>query len=148
MKTCNKCETLKEDSEFHKSKKKGLQAFCKACRKTIDHAYWKIRALDPVAMSTKQAYGKSRIKERHEMMFQYFMEHPCVDCGETDPIVLTFDHIRDKHFNVSDGMRQGYSMSTIWAEIAKCEVRCGNCHLRKTAKDFGWYTYKLQQPKE
>jgi hypothetical protein len=65
--------------------------------------------------------------------------NPCVDCGETDPIILEFDHItNDKHFNISDAVRHGYSMKKLIAEIAKCEVRCANCHRKKTYERSGW----------
>jgi len=57
----------------------------------------------------------------------------CVDCGESNPIVLEFDHvIGDKVGNVSDMCRKSYSTSTIKNEIRKCEIRCANCHRKKT----------------
>lgn len=65
--------------------------------------------------------------------------NPCVDCGETDPIILEFDHVGDdKHFNISDATRHGYGMKKLIAEMAKCEVRCANCHRKKTYKRGGW----------
>jgi hypothetical protein len=36
-------------------------------------------------------------------------------------------------------MISGYGWNRILAEIAKCQVRCANCHRRKTARDFKWF---------
>ena len=56
-------------------------------------------------------------------------ESGCVDCGETNHIVLDFDHItNDKYKNVSDMVFEYYSIDAIQKEIDKCEVRCSNCH--------------------
>jgi hypothetical protein len=53
--------------------------------------------------------------------------------------VLEFDHIGDdKKFNISDAVRKGYSMKKLTEEIAKCEVRCANCHRKKTYERGGW----------
>lgn len=41
--------------------------------------------------------------------------------------------------NVSNISRMGSSAKKIIAEIEKCEIRCANCHRRKTAKQLGWY---------
>lgn len=65
--------------------------------------------------------------------------NPCVDCGEADIIVLEFDHINDdKHFSISDATRSGYGIKKVIAEMAKCEVRCANCHRKKTYERGGW----------
>lgn len=64
----------------------------------------------------------------------------CIDCRITDPLVLDFDH-RDrsaKIANVSRLAANTSNMGKIMAEVAKCDVRCANCHRRKTAIDLGW----------
>lgn len=67
----------------------------------------------------------------------YLEAHPCVDCGESDPIVLEFDHDRSqpKLFNIGEAVTRAMSIKTLSAEIAKCEVRCANCHRRKTRRE-------------
>ena len=75
-------------------------------------------------------------------LFDYLSSHPCVDCGETDHRVLDFDH-RDrttKHANVSYLLCSA-GFERLKAEVAKCDVRCANCHRRKTAKDGNFYRH-------
>jgi hypothetical protein len=72
-------------------------------------------------------------------MVAYLLEHPCVDCGEADPVVLEFDHMRDKVKAVSVLLSNGHEWKQILAEIEKCEVRCANCHRRRTATAGKFY---------
>jgi hypothetical protein len=80
-----------------------------------------------VAFNRKvQAKNKKRVLE-------WLSEHPCVDCGEGDPIVLEFDHVLGKKTdNIADMVNSCYSWPRILEEIAKCVVRCANCHRRVT----------------
>lgn len=63
-------------------------------------------------------------------------ETPCVDCGiELPPQVMEFDHVRgEKLFTISHWHRfriKGTGKTReqlIKEEIAKCEIRCPNCH--------------------
>jgi hypothetical protein len=59
-----------------------------------------------------------------------------VDCGETDPLVLEFDHLRDKRFNIGNALPYR-NWASILAEIEKCAVVCANCHRRRTARRIG-----------
>ena len=71
--------------------------------------------------------------ERMQFLIEFFRERPCIDCGESDPIVLEFDHLTDKAFDVSAGLRT-HKWETVLQEIDKCEVVCANCHRRRTAR--------------
>ena len=68
----------------------------------------------------------------------------CADCGESDPIVLEFDH-RERALKVASVSRMmaTSTWSTGLTEIAKCEIRRVNCHRRQTSSQFGW-TKQLQ----
>jgi hypothetical protein len=73
------------------------------------------------------------------LAYDYLMTHPCVDCGEGDPVVLDFDHIdpATKTGEISWFIRR-QDLAGLATEIEKCEVRCANDHRRKTARDFGY----------
>lgn len=66
----------------------------------------------------------------------------CVDCGEFDIVVLDFDHRDGKSANVSRLTHSECSLARLDDEIAKCDVRCANCHRRKTAAEFGYYRHR------
>jgi hypothetical protein len=77
------------------------------------------------------------MENRMAFLLEYFSQNPCADCGETDPLVLEFDHLGDKQFNVAKGIRDR-NWESVLAEIAKCEVVCANCHRRRTARRGGF----------
>jgi 5-methylcytosine-specific restriction endonuclease McrA len=68
----------------------------------------------------------------------YLIAHPCVDCGEADARVLDFDHVGEKSFGISTAIANSLNVETVGAEIAKCEVRCANCHRRRTYETRGY----------
>ncbi len=75
----------------------------------------------------------------------YFKKNPCKDCGESNIIVLDFDHVNPKlkKFNVSTMIIHDMSMEKIQKEIDKCEVRCSNCHRIKTARTNKHFRYTM-----
>lgn len=110
---------------------------CKPCRREYGIAYYqknksRINAHRLVNMARYRARNRKNID-------RYLSINPCVDCGERDVRVLEFDHVRgQKEYNIADFVRIGTAWKRILLEIAKCEVRCANCHRRKTAEQFGW----------
>ncbi len=142
MKNCNKCKLDKADEDFaFRNKKEGtLQPYCRKCRKDIDATIWETS--EGFRQRKLENQAKNRLRNR-QFVYEWLLEHPCVDCGETDPVVLDFDHQKDKIKGVAK-MLASASLEIIIAEIAKCVVRCANCHRRKTAKEFGYFRF-LQQ---
>lgn len=140
-KICNKCKLEKSIDEFSfRNKQKGTkQPYCKVCRKNIDSVIWLTDSDFRVKKLARQKSYKIRNKQ---YVIEFLLAHPCVDCGESDPIVLDFDHLLDKTKGISE-MIEDSSLLTIKKEIEKCEVRCANCHRRKTAKDFNWFKAKI-----
>lgn len=107
----------------------------------------------PNRSSNKQYYkGKSKVsrtvlRERgKQYVIDYLLTHPCVDCGNDDIEVLEFDHVEP--LNDYKAPRVGTlverSLAKIDEEIAKCEVRCANCHARRTRRMNG--TLRLTPP--
>ena len=138
MKTCTKCFLHKPIEEFPwKYKLLGKRhSVCKECMAKRsnewyhDNKEWHIQNVTEHRLADRERAQKFAL--------EYLSTHPCVDCGETDPLVLEFDHVRgEKRGHMATLIRNGATIAKLQEEIDKCEVRCANCHRRKTVKEKG-----------
>lgn len=137
-KTCSACGQILDSSCFYpaKNRKDGLQSMCKGCGKERSARYHQEHRVERNAQF--RASSKARRRENQQFVFDYLSQHPCVGCQEDDVLVLQFDHVRgEKKESISRLLACGFPRKTIEAEIAKCEVRCANCHTRKTLQERG-----------
>ena len=83
---------------------------------------------------------KKLTRQNQQNLIEYLKIHPCVDCGEQDIRVLEFDHVRGKRkYRISSMIYSGRSWKNLLREIAKCDVRCANCHSLRTYKNsYRW----------
>jgi hypothetical protein len=137
-KKCTSCKVEKLLEEFAKKSKNRLHSRCKECVKIyVREHYLKNKEY---YIDKAQQHNKRYRKDGRQFIWDYLKEHPCVDCGEKDPIVLEFDHFKDKEYTISNMVHKSISIKKIQSEIDKCEIRCANCHRRKTAKQLNWYS--------
>ncbi len=139
MKQCNKCGEVKELDDFaFRNKAKGTKSpTCKQSQKDYAKANYQEKTqyyIDKARQSNKTASDRNK-----QYVIDYLKSHPCVDCGESDIEVLQFDHVemvRGRGNRIANF--RTHSLDTLKKELAKCEVRCGNCHIRTTRKQMGW----------
>ena len=138
LKVCTKCKQLKPYKLFpYRENQRRYDTWCRPCYAEKARRYR--RTKPELIRSRKHSYERARRLERQLWVIDYLKSHPCVDCGESDPVVLDFDHVRgQKTESVTRMLMAGYSTKTLLKEIEKCEVRCANCHRRKTARTQGW----------
>lgn len=127
---CYRCERLLPDVAFSRSRE-GRQYRCRrCCREYFLNRGDVHRHQSAEALRIRRARAKTHILEHLRL-------HPCVDCGETDPVVLEFDHLETKHAGVSTLAHDGARLDRIDREIALCEVVCVCCHRRRTFERRG-----------
>jgi hypothetical protein len=120
------------------TKRGGFGSYCKQCKLEYDKQYY---AKNDSRQKWQREQNKKVAKRNQDYVWNYLLNHPCVDCGESDPVVLEFDHQKDKISGVGKMSSKQVSISKLQAEIDKCQIRCCNCHRRKTARTLGWHSY-------
>ena len=140
--TCTKCFLQKPIEEFGWKDRtiKKRHAVCKKCTAKRSSA-WYYENKD-AHIQNVMAHKKIDRQEARQFVFDYLSSHPCVDCGEADPVVLEFDHVNGKEATVARLIANAVSLQRLQQEIDRCVVRCSNCHQRKTAKERGWFRGK------
>lgn len=137
MKRCSACGEVKPFAEFMWRKKAtgDRDSYCRPCRVNYKRSHY--AANQERYVRNAGAYTAMLLLKRTNWLLDYFEDHPCVDCGESDPVVLEFDHLRDKDFDIGVGIRSK-NWEVILAEVEKCDVVCANCHRRRTAYRGGF----------
>jgi len=143
---CTRCKEEKPIERFNfKRKSLGVrQCQCKDCTRFLIKNHYN-RNKKYYLEKTKKRNLRLRL-EIFEYISRYLLKNPCVDCGESDIRVLEFDHNKNKGVKfqtVSFLIKYQYPLGKIKEEIEKCEVRCANCHRKKTAQDFNWLKNKM-----
>lgn len=136
LRRCGRCRQTKELDAFawRRQAKGQRDNYCRPCRADYKQEHY---------TENRQRYvdnAKKRkdvvIRERLAYLREFFSTHPCLDCGETDWVVLEFDHLSDKLFAISREVRDR-NWESVLREMAKCDVVCANCHRRRTARRGG-----------
>lgn len=115
-----------------------LQRYCS--RRCRNKQYWYHGSgKDRTQKYQSTAHGKAirkaanvkHYRKRRDWLTEYKLERGCVDCGyRRNSAALQFDHVDPDSKEVQIG-RLSMSTPRMLAEIAKCVVRCANCHFER-----------------
>jgi hypothetical protein len=141
---CRTCKAWKPNGEFnYRDVSRGLLQYdCRQCAQ--EHRRNSYANHRETARASNDEWTRRAVETAREYVYEYLSTHPCVDCGNNNVLVLTFDHVRGmKKGAVSEMVSVGRSIETIKAEIRKCDVVCFNCHMRreraKGTNKRGWF---------
>ncbi len=125
VKYCTTCNIEQPIDNFHKNKNKkdGHSYKCKSCTKLYHKRHYE---------NNKKSYA-DQAKEYKEKSRDYVrdvkMSSKCSLCEEDRWFCLDFHHIdTNKEHNISDMVKNRYSIDRIKEEIKKCMIVCKNCH--------------------
>ena len=140
MEQTKTCSTCRQDLPLERfstrvDSRDGRQNRCRGCW----HQWYLENKQQHVAEVRRRT--ALRTAANREQLRTYLQAHPCIDCGETDLRVLDFDH-RDRALKRGVVSRMVFRVSwkRLQQEIELCDVRCANCHRRRTAQQLGYWS--------
>jgi hypothetical protein len=136
LRRCSRCGEEKPIEQFawHRKAKGQRNHCCRSCQSVYGKAHYAANRQRYIELEAKRK--RARAERRMHFLLEYLCANPCADCGEAYPLVLEFDHVRGKRFDVCRGLPDR-NWESILEEIEKCEVVCANCHRRRTAERAG-----------
>jgi hypothetical protein len=147
MKRCGRCGELKSFEGFARRVRSadGLQTYCRSCQHdTYTEYYRNNRATFRATLDARTEHQRT-INRR--FIIEFLRDHPCVDRGVADVVVLEFDHVRGVKIGAVGAMAYSpVTLAKLKREIQKCDVRCANCHRKRTSSTWR-YTLRTR-PKE
>lgn len=138
--TCNKYKDIKE-FRANKTKKDGYQHYCIGCDKNYQKQ-WYQKNKERLITKAKENNIKNATEMR-QLVLNYLKNNSCVHCGESNILVLEFDHLKDKKFNIAQLANKW--KENLLSEMAKCQVLCANCHKIKTHEQRNTYKWRYSQ---
>ncbi len=142
---CSICKKSLPLTDFHvKNKSTGLRkSLCIKCSRNYSKQHY--RSNKKTYKLRAKFHKKRCIEKGREYVFNFLSSSKCIDCNETDVLVLEFDHIDPsrKKKEIRTLVQSGYPILTIQKEIEKCVIRCANCHRRHTHQQINSYHYRM-----
>jgi hypothetical protein len=131
-KECSSCKKTLEISLFPQGLSK-----CRECKRKYQNEWYATTKINTAPQ--KRINRQSARKRAQDCVMSNLKGKSCVDCGNSNPIVLQFDHVKGEKFGaVAKMVHDGYSVKRIEEEIQKCVIRCANCHAIKTYTQMGY----------
>ena len=125
---------------------------CDVCNKEYQKKWYKNNA---AAHKQKISINRKKSKQENRDYIYNFLSNSCCNtCGEKDILVLEFDHKnpQQKSFDLGRAhMKKNLTIKELVKEIAKCVVRCGNCHKITTQQEqntWRWQKVNATKAKE
>lgn len=139
LRRCGSCGAHKSPSEFNRksSRADGLQEVCRECNRESSRRYYRRNREHHLRVISARTQAQRAASL--DVVAAHLLSHPCVDCGVSDVRVLDFDHRPGtaKKDAVMAMVRNGFGLKALIDEIAKCDVRCRNCHAVVTYERMG-----------
>ena len=128
VRTCTKCLRSLPMTEFGiRNKTTGRRnTRCKECVAATSREHYQHNRESYLIRNRARKRSQS---PKRSFRLEYLSTHPCVDCGEADPVLLDFDHrAGETKVDAVARLLWNRQWAAVAAEIEKCDVRCVRCH--------------------